>query len=669
LEKEVAQTRSPRLIVESWQWATYPLDNAPESLRFRTWCGIPIHFSGGAMGVLTAANFERERAISEGQFELIQVLANEAAGAFENARVFQAEQRRARHLALLNEIGRKATSVLNPKELLQNICDQVRIAFGYEWARIETADCTHQELVVEAEAGYGEPLRGHRTRWGEGLSGIAAESGQPVLANSALGEPRYVALDPGVRSSLSLPLSYHDELLGVLSLESRREHAFAPQDMHTLKALADQLSIALHNARAYQYALEEAITDGLTGLKTHRYFMEAIEREWRHSSRSGRSFSVIMMDLDRFKLVNDQHGHLQGDRVLRTVAHLLKDRVRQSCVLARYGGDEFSILLPDATTKQAEVLGERLRTSIEQDPFLATYRVTSSLGIGTFPEHASTHEGILHTADAGMYLAKHEQGNRVRVAQATPDSSQVEAYLGVEFKRMFSTGPEAFNQILNRIEKALKSEGEVPLVNTVTSLARAIDFSDHYTRYHGQAVSRLAVQIARQLGLSEQEIEEIRRAGILHDIGKIGIPDIILKKPGRLTPEEYTIMKTHSVKGQRILEPLKVEAFQRICLMVRHHHEMFEGRGYPDQLKSENIPLGARILTVADCFDTMVSERAYKKALTHEEGIAELHRCSGTQFDPKLVKAFLASLEIYGDPRLYPSQDKEEDVRVEEIVI
>jgi len=303
--------------------------------------------------------------------------------------------------------------------------------------------------------------------------------------------------------------------------------------------------------------------------------------------------------------------------------------------------------------------------SIVNDPFLAAHRVTASFGIGSFPAHGATHKEILRMADAGMYLAKHESGNHVRVASLTPAFGQVEAYLGVEFKRKFSTGPEAFNHILNRMEKAIQNrDGEISLVDTVTSLARAIDISDHYTRNHSLAVSQLAMLIARQLAMPDEEVEEVRRAGILHDIGKIGIPDNILYKPDRLTPEEFDVMKGHSVKGEMILKPLRVDVIQRICRMVRHHHETFDGRGYPDHLKGEEIPLGARILTVADSFDTMVSARGYKKARTHDDALTELQSCRGTQFDPKLVEAFTQALVIHGVPRTRESQ--EADVLVPE---
>jgi len=525
-------------------------------------------------------------------------------------------------------------------------------------ARIEIMDSEREELVVEAEAGYGPELLGRRIRMGEGLAGVAADSGEPVLANSVAESPQYVPLHPGIRAALSLPLKYREELLGVLSLESRRLYAFSQQDVLTLRTLADQLAIALHNARAYQVALEQAITDGLTGLKTHRFFMEGLDREWRRSTRSGHLFSVIMMDLDRFKLVNDRHGHLEGDKVLTAVAHLLNDCVRQSNVMARYGGDEFAILMPETRTEQAEVLAERLRARIEADRFLAAHGVTASFGIATFPVHGPTQEEILRVADSGMYLAKHGAGNCVRVASLTLESAQadrqlLEAYLGVTMKRRFSTGPEAFNHYLKGFEHVMqKGDGEATsLLETVTALAFAIDAKDHYTRDHSKAVSRLAAQIARQLGLSDTQIEEVRLGGILHDIGKIGVPEAILNKSSRLTTDEYNLMKSHTLLGEKILEPLKSKVIEGIRGMVRNHHEMVDGKGYPDGLRGGNIPLGARIITVADCFDTMVSQRLYKPERSVEEAVEELRHCSGTQFDPDLVEAFVRSLEALGDPR------------------
>jgi len=660
LAEYVLTHRSPLLIAENLLETAARLGVGVVDPRIRTWCGVPIQFTDGSAGVLAFEDCEREYRINARHLELIQVLAQEAAGALDNARLFQKEQRRARHLALLNELGRKAMAVLDPQELLPNLCQQIQSSFGYDAVRVELMDTERRDLVVAAQAGYEGYVLGRHSRVGEGLPGVVAETGEPVLAKAVLLDSRYVALHPGIRSALSLPLKYRENLLGVLTLESCHESAFAQQDLLTLRTLADQLAIALHNAQAYQQALEQAINDGLTGLKTHRYFMETLDREWRQATRSGHHFSVIMLDLDGFKQVNDRHGHLEGDKVLASVARLLADRVRQSNVLARYGGDEFALLMPKTEIEQAEVLAERLRSAIEADASLAAYGITGSFGIAAFPTHGATQEEILRVADAGIYLSKHQKGNLVRVAPLTPGASQsegerqlLEAYLGVSVKRMFSTGPEAFNQYLERLEQVnAADDGDAPsLLDTVTALAFAIDAKDHYTQGHSQSVSRLALQLAREMELTEAEVEEIRLAGILHDIGKIGVPESILNKPERLTPEEYELMKAHAVLGEKILEPLKVKAIERIRGMVRHHHEAFDGRGYPDRLKGNAIPLGARVITVADCFDTMVSERSYKKGRTVEEAIAELRRCSGTQFDPDLVDAMVRSLNSLADPR------------------
>jgi putative nucleotidyltransferase with HDIG domain len=242
-----------------------------------------------------------------------------------------------------------------------------------------------------------------------------------------------------------------------------------------------------------------------------------------------------------------------------------------------------------------------------------------------------------------MYLAKHCDGNCVKVASlsiaagdAERDQRLLEAYLAVAVKRMFSADSEAFSHYRHRFEQMK------PLLVTITALAFAVEAKDPYTRGHSQAVSRLAAQIALQAGLSHAEIEEIRLAGIVHDIGKIHVPEYVLNKPTALTAEEYEVMRSHAAWGAKILEPLKVVPIERI---VRHHHEAFDGEGYPDSLKGEQIPLGARIIAVADAFDTMVSVRPYRKACTVEEAVAELRRCRGTQFDPLVVDALVKSIE------------------------
>jgi putative nucleotidyltransferase with HDIG domain len=311
--------------------------------------------------------------------------------------------------------------------------------------------------------------------------------------------------------------------------------------------------------------------------------------------------------------------------------------------------------MPEANTEQAETLAERLRAALEADHFLRAHGVTASFGIATFPDHSATQGEILRVADSGMYLAKHCNGNCVKVASLSiaagngeSDQELLEAYLGVAVKRMFSTAPDTLSHYRHKFEQVK------PLWDTITALAFAVEAKDPYMKNHFQTVSKLAAQIAIQAGLSQAEIEEVRLAGIVHDIGKIHVPDPVRFKPGLLTAEEYEIMKSHAAWGAKILEPLKVIAIERI---VRHHHESFDGQGYPEGLKGEQIPLGARIITVADAFDAIVSNRAYRKARSVPEALAELRRCRGTQFDPLVVDALVQWIESHSGSRVPDSVD------------
>jgi len=225
---------------------------------------------------------------------------------------------------------------------------------------------------------------------------------------------------------------------------------------------------------------------------------------------------------------------------------------------------------------------------------------------------------------------------------AEPDQQLLEeADLGVAMKKMLSD-PHTFSEYRQRFEQMR------PLLGLPPTFGFLVEANGPYPRGHSQRVSWLAIQIAGQAGLSEADIEEIRLAGLVHDIGKVNLPLHLLNKTAPLTAEEFEIIKSHAVRGEKMLKPLKMQAIGRI---VRHHHERYDGKGYPDGLAGDAIPLGARIVAVAECFEDMVSDLPYKSARTFEDALAELRRCSGTQFDPKVVTAFLDWLEIHGEPR------------------
>ena len=688
LVEYVIRTRQPLLIRERFAEATRKLGIQPVR-QAGCFCGVPLLLYDRAVGVM-AVRSQQERVFDEGHLELMRVLASEASIAIENARLFREERNKSRHLALLNNISRNAITTLNCDEMLAKIAEELEEGLTFDHMGIGVLDYSTKEVVIQAEAGRRRNARGRRIPLGEGLVGQVARTGQMLV------ERDLAAADSAGRSVLAdstsaavLPILYADQLHGVLYAETAEPHDFSDEELLILRTLADLISGALHNALTFQKAQEQAITDGLTGVKTHRFFMEALSAEWKRSTRAGRSFSLVLMDLDRFKFVNDFYGHLEGDLVLQRIGHILEQNCRRSDVVARYGGDEFVILMPETNIEQSRQLTSKLRSWVSADPLLREKNITASFGIASFPVHGSTPQELIQVADASMYLSKHQGGNAVSTADHfDADETKkwkrdvLEAYLGVTLKRLFSTGPEAFDEIYQRLEQfaqsltpgqgagvhgpdgqpggtaaAVKAEGvrglHPPVVDTLTSLAAAIDAKDHYTQGHSQKVAAYAVLIGEALGLDETHVEELRLAGILHDIGKVGIPETILNKSGPLDANEWETMKTHVQFGAKLLEPLG--GIARIQEMVKHHHEFFDGSGYPDGLRSNRIPLGARIIAIADAYDTITSDRTYKKSRAPEEAFLELERCSGAQFDPELVPVFVQALRRLPHPIVEPA--------------
>ncbi len=666
LTEYILRTRKPLLIRENFEQVVAELGVEP-GRSARSFCAVPILLHGESAGVMGIVNYVETNAFDQEHLEVLTILAAQTAVAIENARLFSQEQRRGHQLSLLNNISRKAIASLNPEEMLAAMAGEMRSGLPYEHIGLAVLDYATREVVIQAEATAGTSGLNRRYKLGEGCIGQVASRGEVMhvdtLASADWDDCRPVLED--AQSVLALPMTYGDQLLGVLNVESVRPAAFREEDILLLRTLADVVASALHNAFVFQKAQEQAITDGLTGVKTHRYFMESLAAEWRRATRANRNFSLVLLDLDKFKPINDFFGHLEGDMVLQRVGAILEQNVRRSDVVARYGGDEFVVLMPETNAEAAYVLGDKLRQWLATDPLLREKKITASVGIATYPHHGSTPQELIQIADASMYLSKHQGGNTVVSADHYKVSEQkqwqrnvLEAYLGVTIKRLFSTGPEAFDEVYHRLEQVIKSLGTpaedwrevpVPVLETITSLAAAIEAKDPYTQGHSQNVARYCVAVAQHKSLPEHEVEEIRQAALLHDVGKIGIPERILNKPGPLDTEEFEMMKEHSVLGAKILEPLR--ALKNIQKIVRHHHEYWDGSGYPDRLVGEAIPLVSRLIAIADAFDTMISERTYKRARTRLEGVDELRRCAGTQFDPELVEVFAEIIKAQVEAR------------------
>src|SRR3989475_4547846 len=674
LTEYIIRTRQPILIRDNYVAQARKLGVEPIR-KGGCFCGVPLVAYDHAIGAM-AVFADQERLFDEGHLELLRVLASEASIAIENARLFYDERTKARHLALLNNISRNAIATLNPDEMLNKIAEQLEIGLTYDHIGIALLDYSTREVVVQAEAGKRRNALGRRIPLGVGLLGHVARSGQMATFRSL--NPGDSALRPILEDSLAaiaLPIFYAEQLHGALYVESSEPLDFSDEEVLLLRTLADLIAGALHNALTFQKAQEQAITDGLTGVKTHRFFMEGLSAEWKRSTRAGRAFSLVLMDLDRFKFVNDFYGHLEGDLVLQRVGHILEQNCRRSDVVARYGGDEFVILMPETNMEHARQLASKLRGWVSADPLLREKNISASFGIACYPLHGSSPQELIQVADASMYLSKHQGGNAVSTADHfDPNEAKkwkrdvLEAYLGVTLKRLFSTGPEAFEEVYQRLRQFTESlaatesdnskspaalaQGPQALpqavLDTVTSLAFAIDAKDHYTQGHSQKVAAYAALIAEALGMNDAEVEEIRLGAVLHDIGTVGIPEIILNKSGPLNPEEWETMKSHVKFGAKILDPLTPLA--RIREMVLHHHEFFDGSGYPEALSGDKIPLGARIIAIADAYDTITSDRTYKKARHANEALAELERCANAQFDGAIVELFVRVMRALPNP-------------------
>ena len=670
----IIRTRQPVLIRENYVAETKKLGVEP--LRTKgCFCGVPLVAYDHAIGAMAVFS-DHERTFDEGHLELLRVLASEASIAIENARLFNDERTKARHLSLLNTISRNAIATLNPDEMLAKITEQLEAGLTYDHIGIGVLDYATREIVIQAEAGTRRGTLGHRIPLGDGLIGHVARNGQ--MAAFRTGSSADITLKPLLPNSvaaIALPVFYAEQLHGILYIESSTPVDFSEEEVLLLRTLADLIAGALHNALSFQKAQEQAITDGLTGVKTHRFFMEALSAEWKRSTRAGRAFALVLMDLDRFKFVNDFYGHLEGDLVLQRVGQILETNCRRSDVVARYGGDEFVILMPETSMEHARQLASKLRGWVSADPLLREKNISASFGIACYPLHGSSPQELIQVADASMYLSKHQGGNTVSTADHfDPNEAKkwkrdvLEAYLGVTLKRLFSTGPEAFEEIYQRLRQFTESltttqtdhdkspaalaQGPQALpqavLDTVTSLAFAIDAKDHYTQGHSQKVAAYAALIAEALGMDDAEVEEIRLGAVLHDIGKVGIPENILNKNGPLNPEEWETMKSHVGFGAKILDPLTPLA--RIREMVLHHHEFFDGSGYPQALSGDNIPLGARIIAIADAYDTITSDRTYKKARSATDALAELERCANAQFDGAIVELFVRTMRTLPNP-------------------
>ncbi|OPJ55296.1 sensor domain-containing diguanylate cyclase/phosphohydrolase [Alkalithermobacter paradoxus] len=417
---------------------------------------------------------------------------------------------------------------------------------------------------------------------------------------------------------LFIPIKLRDELIGILLLSKKKnDENYSEDDIDLLLIIANSSAVAIENARLYSKVKEDAITDGLTGLYNHRYFHEVLSK--LIDTKIMDVFSVALIDVDHFKLYNDLYGHFEGDNALSRLGEILKKCTKVGDIVARYGGEEFAIVFPNLSENEAVKEAEKIRGYVEKE-FNSSKDMskflTVSIGIAS-SNSGITKEEIIKNADDALYEAKRKGKNQVVLYTNTRE-------------KVIET-----NHVEEKIQDAYFS--------AIQALAATIDAKDHYTYGHSENVSKYGVKLAKAAGLDSEQIDIVKYAGLLHDVGKIGIPEHVLTKKERLTDEEMEIMKKHVDMSMTIIK--HIPNLVKVLPAILSHHERYDGNGYPRRIKGKSIPIEGRCLCIADAFDAMTTDRPYRKAMSIDEALDEIRNNKGTQFDPKLVDIFLSLFE------------------------
>jgi len=524
-----------------------------------------------------------------------------------------------RHMLLT--FADKMSHVLNMNEIAETMLALITRAIHTEKASLYLPDNESGDYVPR----YSLPVRGKESdgmklaRDNPIVTWLAKES-RPLNREQVDIIPQFKSLwekerEQLIESGVELffPIKNKDSLVGILAIgENLHGSNYRGEDLDLVMTMAAGAGVVMENAQLYAAARMRASTDELTRLFNHRYFHERLEEEIARGLRFGVIFSLIFLDFDLFKRYNDIHGHLAGDEVLKQIGESLKGSLRIVDMAFRYGGDEFAVILPGASTDDAYKVAERIRKNIEQAMDPQGILLTCSLGVASWPTDGVMREGLIQCADSALYHAK-EWGNRTCLYSDSVSSN--------------GSQPET------------KSKRKQEILSTIYALAATVDARDHYTYGHSKKVSNYAVAIAEAIGLPPEKVAVLRNTALLHDIGKIGIADELLNKTGPLDEEDWKPIHAHPALGVSILK--HVDGLAPCLPGIQYHHERYDGNGYPSGLAGDNIPLDARIIAIADAYEAMTSPRPYREGkLTEQQALEELGCNMGTQFDPKLVEAF-----------------------------
>jgi diguanylate cyclase (GGDEF)-like protein/putative nucleotidyltransferase with HDIG domain len=533
---------------------------------------------------------------------------------------------RTRHLATLHGITSTLNTSLDKRTVLRVTLEKTIAAVGADgggiWLRdarrdIYTEGAPHDEWTLVHWQGLDENSAMPSLLRDLAIAEAEAENDQSFQMAPATREALQSGLVPPHHRLIAVPVRWQGALLGVMGL-IRVDGAFSYEDRALGESVALEAGTALQNARLYSEAASRADRDSITDLFNHRAIQEQLGSTLARCKRTGDQFSIVMMDLNNFKFFNDTYGHPVGDDVLRAVARSLKESCRTSDVLGRYGGDEFIVLLPDTDVPGTIEVCQRIKAVLDSrhiEPVPGTkIPIATAFGWAAFPQDGDSVHELLTQADANLY--SHKRGGASYLSQSAKAARE---------------GREEL--------KRLKSRAFGGSFGVLDALVTAIDNKDHYTRHHSEEVTYLSLLVAKEIGYGPEMLQAVRISGLLHDVGKIAVPDDILRHPGKLGREEWEIMQQHPVFGALIVKD--VPNLEIVVEGIRYHHEKWDGSGYPDKLAGEDIPEMGRLLTMADCYSALTTDRPYRKGWKPEAALEEIERCKGTQFDPRLCDAFL----------------------------
>lgn len=443
-------------------------------------------------------------------------------------------------------------------------------------------------------------------------------------------------------SAIVLPLVSINQTVGVMILGKENLDC----NMGFLSFIANYAAMFIHNIDLLEKTNMYANTDTLTGLYNHRGFQEVLAGEIQKAAQNGTDLSIVMFDINNISKINRELGHAKGDEVIKLLAEKVKQNMRSTDKAGRYGSDEIAIILPNTTTADAKYLAEYITYTLSCCFVDDVGPVKVSVGISTYPESTQDQEKLLILTEQAVYISKargYKEGMSAIVSSSDFnfwDDAALNSFAEVIAKRHAQLGINFEEELVHKFnsEQIISQNHLMELAN---SLAGAIDAKDPYTKGHSTSVSRYSEALARAINLPEDEVQRITLGALLHDVGKIGIPENVLKKPGKLEGEEWEIMKQHPVIGaEKVLMPN--EALRDLIPIVKYHHEHIDGSGYPEKLKGDEIPLAARIVAVADTFHALISDRPYRKGMSIDKACEILKDGAGKLWDRDLVRHFIS---------------------------